>query len=114
MTGGQTSVRLSVLRVQAQQVTPPECPSYLVDILRYSVHLLGPGHPGWRVGHNHTLKFLQMRPGLVPLDGAAEPRLLSAVNELVCSWFPSFYRKVLRSAHTGVAPHAAAPSAPPV
>lgn len=54
-------------------VTPPECPSYLVDILRYSVHLLGPGHPGWRVGHNHTLKFLQMRPGLVPLDGAASP-----------------------------------------
>lgn len=48
---------------QVQQVSPPlpfpttgpSRPSYLVDILRYPVHLLGPGHPGWRVGHNHTL-----------------------------------------------------------
>lgn len=36
--------------------------------------------------------------------GSGVRRLLSAVNELLRLWFPGFYRKVLRSAHTGVAP----------
>lgn len=45
-------------------INHPSVRAYLVDILRYSVHLLGPGHPGWRVSHNHALKFLRWRFGV--------------------------------------------------
>lgn len=45
-------------RTPVQQVSKlPNCPSYLVDILRYTVHLVGPGHPCWSVSQNHRLKF---------------------------------------------------------
>lgn len=77
-TNFRPPVHLSVLpTTKCMRVSPPEGP-YLVDILRYSVHLLGPGHPGWRVSPNHPLKFLQMRLGLLSLDGAAASPLLSS------------------------------------
>lgn len=88
-------------------------PSYLVDILRYTVHLVGPGHP-WSVRQNHRLDFLWRRCVVFSEENttAGGKRSwrwgISVVSlqvrgrdELVWPWDPCFYRKVLHCAHTG-------------
>lgn len=61
------SCHASVLRLRALINRCSRCPSvgtlttklpsYLVDVLRYTVHFLGPGHPCWCVSQNHRLKI---------------------------------------------------------
>lgn len=56
---------------------------------------------------------MRLRGFVRAVAGERHSRLRSAVterDELVGPWDPGFYRKVLRCAHTGVAPHAAAQS----
>ncbi len=53
----QVSLRGRRTRGQRRGNKLPNSPSYLVDILRYTVHLVGPGHPCWSVSQNHRPRF---------------------------------------------------------
>lgn len=95
---------------------PNSCLSYLVDILRYTVHLVGSGHPCWSVSQNHRLRdFLFLDKGwggffFSPPNCVmrGKPQLLAENrssclpvterDELVWLRDPCFYRKVLRCA----------------
>lgn len=99
MRSVKVKVTFSVCPLSGAAGVPPrqDACSYLVYILRYAVHLVGPGHPCRSVSHNHRLFPLEWE--LFPW--ALVWRCLRERDELVRPWDPCFYRKVLRCAHTG-------------